>query len=182
MNRSIYYTDNTDERVQENDIVRICKGVNKNDLALVVEVDRPAYKVTVMSIRNGSKLILSVSSVSFCYHNTKAATKAWLKQMKYNTKKFVEKYTDIKYIVDNWFNDYWVKNSVTGETLMKAVGCVVDKPLEWLIYWEQAIELSIVYRDYTFVRIYCNRLEKRHYSDYILDKLFHVLIPDKNDY
>lgn len=179
MNKSIYYSNGTDI-VKEHDIVRIKVGAFKGDLAIIVNVDRETKYITIKNIKNSMQFTFNVRSVEFCYHNTKAAAKAWYKQMEDCTAIYYNKYKSVKYIINNWFNDAILFNNITSVTLQKALDFKLickktNDALDWLDYWRDAFDVCIIYKDKAFCIDYLNKQSPGKYSDYIIDKICNLI-------
>lgn len=179
MNKSIYYP-GTNNIVRENDIVRINIGICKNDLAIITIVDRPNKRVTIKNIKNSMQFTFNIRNVTFCYHNTKAAAKIWYEQMEKYTVIYYNRYKSAEYIINNWFIDIIIKNSITSITLQKLLNFDIssnnDKDnIDWLIYWEKAIDICISYKDYKFCVECLDKLYPGKYKENVINNLCQLI-------
>lgn len=169
---------NSTEHIKQYDIVRVKTGIDKGNLAIINFVDRPKKELHCSIINTGINHIFKITSVEFCYHNTRAAAKQWYNQMNNSAKEFIDKYSSINYIKHNWFTDYYMINNITARTIYNAIHDYTklssDYKLNWLIKVKDQIDLILTYNDFKFCDTVLSRDDKS-YDKEVFVKLFNLL-------
>lgn len=143
--------------VRINDVVRILipDNINNKTLAIVNKIDNNLIYCT--SIVNGLPLCFRIKNCELCYRNDKDSILYWRRIMDTNIENFINKYRDIKYIRNNWFNDPFVKNNITAKFLLnkakiKTLNDVQAQNI--LLEIEPILDIIIAYGDYEFCKKY----------------------------
>lgn len=168
MKRSkMYYSDNVNT-VHVYDVVRIKRGYFKDKLAVCTYVNFDKKELNLTIIDYGIDIVLSKTSVEYCYHNTKAAAKQWFETINHNMAKQKANWSNIEYIKDHW-NDLFARNTVTARTIAGIINYYIkddNHAIEWLEYWYDAITIIFTYNDVEFCIDYINKyITDKHYSD-----------------
>lgn len=161
-----------------NDVVRILvpDNINNKTLAIVNKIDNNLIYCT--SIVNGLPLCFRIKDCELCYRNDKDSILYWRRIMDTNIENFINKYRDIKYIRDNWFNDPFVKNNITAKTILNRAKypTINDKQAQdILLYNESIIDIIIAYGDYNFCKKYCKAFIDVYINDEMFSKLFSAI-------
>lgn len=163
----MYYSDNVNT-VHVYDVVRIKRGYFDGKLAVITYVNFDNGKLNLTIIDYGLEIVLSKTSIEYCYHNTKAAAKQWFDTIKRNLEKQRVNWSNIKYIKDNW-NDLFARNSITAKTIADIIGYYIsneDEGVNWIEYWADALNIIFAYPDADFCVDYINKyITDKHYSD-----------------
>lgn len=163
----MYYSDNVNT-VHVYDVVRIKRGYFDSKLAIITYVNFENGKLNLTIIDYGIDIVLSKTSVEYCYHNTKAAAKQWFDTVKRNLEKQQANWSNIKYIKDHW-DDLFARNSITAKTIADIIGYYIsdeDEGVKWINYWEDALNIIFAYPDADFCIDYINKcISDKHYSD-----------------
>lgn len=163
----MYYSDNVNT-VHVYDVVRIKRGYFKDKLAICTYVNFDKKELNLTIIDYGVDVVLSKTSVEYCYHNTKAAAKQWFETIKRNVAKQKANWSNIKYIKDHW-NDLFARNTITARTIANIINYYIkddNHAIEWLEYWADALNIIFTYNDADFCVEYINKfVVDKHYSD-----------------
>lgn len=164
----MYYSDNVNT-IHVYDVVRIKRGYFDGKLAIITYVNFENGKLNLTIIDYGIDMVLSKTSVEYCYHNTKAAAKQWFETIERNVAKQRDNWSNIKYIKDHWFTDLFSHNDVTINTIANIIDYYIkdeNHAIEWLEYWTDALNIIFYYPDVEFCIRYINKvIDDKHYSD-----------------
>lgn len=160
----MYYSDNVNT-VHVYDVVRIKRGYFIDRLAICTYVNFKTRHLNLTVIENGVQLVLSKSSVEYCYHNTKAAAKQWFQAIDYNVDKLRKLWSDIKYIRIHWYEPL-SHNDIAGRAIAKIVNHHIsneDDAISFIEYWANALNIIFVYPDIDFCIKFIRKLERCNY-------------------
>lgn len=165
----------TGDIVHVNDIVRvqIPNSVHHKSLAIINKIDNNCLYCT--SIVNGMPLCFTVEECILCYRNDKDSILYWRRIIDTNVENFINKYRDIKYIRDNWFNDPFIKNNITAKTIFNKAKyrTLNDVQAQNELLWiEPILDIIIAYGDYEFCKKYYKAYIDIKVSDEIFNNLF----------
>lgn len=171
----MYYSDNVNT-VHVYDVVRIKTGYFKDKLAVCTRVDFETRKLNLTIIDYGVDMVLSKSSVEYCYHNTKAAAKQWFDTIKRNVEKYKTNWCNIKYIKDHW-NDLFARNVITAATIANIIHYVhydENNAINWLEYWRPCLDIIFTNDNIEDCLKRIDKIEDKHYSEDNIRKI-HVV-------
>lgn len=108
------------------DIVLLRKGYWKNKLAIITATKPETKHIHLRVIENGMDMSFSLKDVIFVNHNTKAAAKAYFDLCEKLRQQFINKYSDINYIKENFDTDLLICNDIVAATICKGAGIYIS--------------------------------------------------------
>ena len=160
---------NANNKLKVNDVVRITKGIFRNQLAIIIDDLSNILSYRVKIILNGVEVVYRTNTLLFCYNNDEESIKLWHNIIKYNQDKMVKCYSDIKYIKDNFDKDIFIANNITFDTILNIIknNEVIDM-FDWFYDNKTALSIIFYYDRPSFVLEYCRLIDKTISKEEIL--------------
>ena len=113
------------EVVKLYDIIQPRIGYWKNKLAIITVIKDDKH-VLARIIENGMDMCFNIKNISFVNHNSKTAAKSYFELCEKMRIKFVEKYSNIDYIKENFDTDELIINDIVAKTICEGANIYIS--------------------------------------------------------
>ncbi len=134
---------NANNKLKVNDVVRITKGIFRNQLAIIIDDLSNILSYRVKIILNGVEVVYRTNTLLFCYNNDEESIKLW--------------------------HNIFIANNITFDTILNIIknNEVIDM-FDWFYDNKTALSIIFYYDKPSFVLEYCRLIDKTISEEEIL--------------